>query len=259
MCAFAAVFAALSASAAQANTRPLGALFVGTDQEEFDGAVNGPDRLGRFRTDGPSVVRGKILSTPYPINGMGNGRGFLYAGDPYSNTIRKISYNGSLLGTIVGGFTAGCCSEDMVRVGKFIYHAHWPSAIEKLNRRTGALVQTYAQSDVVGMAVVSGGAASSVVLKHAYTTGQIWITHWGAEQVGTWDPATNTFTPRFSTPNVAGGLAWDAGNSVLWVGLGGGSVIPYHLNGTPYNAGFQPFGAIPDTVDGLEFIGDFGS
>src|SRR3954469_25744607 len=129
MCASAAVFAALSASAAHANTRPLGALFVGTDQEEFDGAVNGPDRLGRFRTDGPNVVRGKLLPTPYPINGMGNGRGFLYAGDPYSNTIRKISYNGSLLGTIVGGFSPGCCSEDMVRVGKYIYHAHWPSAI----------------------------------------------------------------------------------------------------------------------------------
>jgi hypothetical protein len=259
MCAFTAIFAALSASAAQANTHPLGALFAGTDEEEFDGAVNGPDHLGRFRTNGPDVVRGKILSTPYPINGMGNGKGFLYAGDPFSNTIRKISYNGSLLGTFVGGFTASCCSEDMIRVGKYIYHAHYPSAIEKLNRRTGALVQTYAQSDVVGMAMVTGGAASSKVLKRAYSSGQIWITHWGAGQVGTWDPATNTFTPQFSTPAVAGGLAWDAGNSVLWVGLGGGSVIPYHLDGTPYNAGFQPFGPIGDTVDGLEFIGDFGS
>ena len=66
--------------------------------------------------------------------------------------------------------------------------------------------------------------------------------------------ATNTFTPRFTTPQNAGGLAWDPGKKVLWVGLGGGLVVPYHLNGTPYNAGFRPFGPIADTIDGLEFV-----
>jgi hypothetical protein len=55
-------------------------------------------------------------------------------------------------------------------------------------------------------------------------------------------------------PQNAGGLAWDPGKKVLWVGLGGGLVVPYLLNGTPYNAGFRPFGPITDTIDGLEFV-----
>jgi hypothetical protein len=88
---------------------------------------------------------------------------------------------------------------------------------------------------------------------------QIWITKWIPRQVGTWDPATNTFTPRFTTPNRAGGLAWDSAKKVLWVGLLGGTVVPYRLNGTPYNAGFQPFGPIGDTIDGLEFVRKGGS
>ncbi|HMB18277.1 MAG TPA: hypothetical protein VKO41_03095 [Gaiellaceae bacterium] len=33
-----------------------------------------------------------------------------------------------------------------------------------------------------------------------------------------------------------------------------GLVVPYRLNGTPYNSGFQPFGPIDDTIDGLEFV-----
>jgi hypothetical protein len=41
---------------------------------------------------------------------------------------------------------------------------------------------------------------------------------------------------------------------VLWVGQRGGLVVPYRLNGTPYNSGFQPFGPIDDTIDGLEFV-----
>ena len=83
---------------------------------------------------------------------------------------------------------------------------------------------------------------------------QIWITKWAGRQVGIWDPATNTFTPRFTTPARAGGLAWDEKSNVLWVGLRGGLVVPYRLNGTPYNAGFLPFGPLGDTIDGLEFV-----
>ena len=38
----------------------------------------------------------------------------------------------------------------------------------------------------------------------AFAKGQIWITHWGAHEVGIWDPTTNAFTPEFSTPSNAG-------------------------------------------------------
>lgn len=61
----------------------------------------------------------------------------------------------------------------------------------------------------------------------AFANGQIWITHWGGRQVGIWDPNTNTFTPEFNTPSNAGGLAYDPTNGIMWVGLGGGTVVPY--------------------------------
>lgn len=253
---------------AQANGRHRGFLFVATDTEEFHGAVNGPDRLARFRTRGPNVVDSTMITTNYPINGMTNAQGFLYSGDPLSNVIRRITYNGSLLGSTVAGFPAQCCSEDMILDGRFLYHAHYSFAIEKVNARTGALVQSYPQFDVVGMTFVdeddddddghrfgrrhsTGGFGWS---HRRHDDRQIWITKWSARQVGTWDPDTNLFTPRFTTPDLAGGLAWDSERNVLWVGQRGGLVVPYRLNGTPYNAGFQPFGSIPDTIDGLEFV-----
>jgi hypothetical protein len=132
-----------------------GVLFVGTDTEEFHGAVNGPDRLGRFQTRGPNVIGSTIITTNYPINGMTNAHGFLYSGDPQSNVIRRISYNGNLLGSTVAAFPAACCSEDMVLLGRFLYHVHYPSTIEKLNPWTGALVQTYLQPGVVGITLVN--------------------------------------------------------------------------------------------------------
>jgi hypothetical protein len=260
----------LTAPLALASDRKRGFLFVGTDTEEFRGAPLGPDRLGRFQTRGPNVVGGTIITTNYPINGMADARGFLYSGDPLSNVIRKISYDGRLLRSTVAAFPPTCCSEDMILAGRFLYHAHHPATIEKINPRTGALIQTYAQPDVVGMTFVTeadddddddgearGRLASSGGLAWSHRRKddrQIWITKWSARQVGTWDPATNTFTARFTTPDRAGGLAWDPEREVLWVGLRGGRVAPYRLNGTPYNAGFLPFGATSDTIDGLEFV-----
>jgi hypothetical protein len=277
ICVFGA-FLAVGAPPAQAHGHHghhhRGFLFTGTDTEEFHGALNGPDRLGRFRTDGPNVVGGRLITTSYPINGMADAGGFLYSGTPRSSTIRKISYSGALLGSVVAGFAPSCCSEDMIVAGRSLYHAHYPAAIEKLDATTGVVIQTYAQSSVVGMTFVTrrdededDDDGHQGDRHHHSTTGrtwshhrhhdhgrEIWISKWGPKQVGTWDPHTNTFTPRFTTPNLAGGLAWDGENKVLWVGMAGGMVVPYRLSGTPYNAGFQPFGPIGDTVDGLEFV-----
>ena len=258
----------LGAAPAQAHGNSRGVLFVATDTEEFHGAPLGPDKFARFRTRGPNVVDSTIVSTSYPINGMTNARGFLYAGDPNSNVIRRISYSGRLRGSTVAAFPPTCCSEDMVLDGRYLYHAHYPLAIEKLNARTGALVQNFPQAvGVVGMTFVDDDdddgdrhkyrrfdSTARLGWLHDDDDRQIWITRWGLRQVGTWDPATNTFTPRFMTPDFAGGLAWDSGRKVLWVGLRGGRVVPYRLNGTPYNAGFLPFGPIADTIDGLEFV-----
>jgi hypothetical protein len=140
----------------------------------------------------------------------------------------------------------------MIFDGELLYHPHWPLTIELVDPDSGAIVQTFAQTDVVGITFVDDENGDD-------DTRQIWITKWGARQVGTWDPNTNTFTPRFMTPELAGGLAWDSRNRILWVGLFGGQVVPYRLDGTPLNAGFAPFGPLPlNTIDGLEFVHDLG-
>jgi hypothetical protein len=214
-----------------------GTLFIGTDTEEFNNVL--PDRLGRFTTNGPSIVGGGIISIPYPLNGVANGSGFLFAGDALSSTLRRIDYNGTLLTSTPAGFPSGCCNEDMVLDGTNLYHAHYSTNIQRLDPVTGAVLATYSQGDVVGMALVGT---------------QIWISKWGAREVGTWDPATNTFTAVFTTASNAGGLAYDPNDNILWVGRQGGFVGPYDLTGAPLGPEFQPFGDIDDTIDGLELV-----
>jgi len=218
-----------------------GVLFAGTDDKTFNNLL--PDQLGRFTINGTNTTGGVILSVPYHINGMAQGAGkFLYAGDPNSNTLRSIDFNGNLLSSVTGTFPASCCNEDMAFDGNVLWHANWSLEIEQLNPATGAVITAYAQPDVVGITFVGN---------------TIWITHWAGQQVGTWDPATNTFTAKFSTaPANAGGLAYDPVNGILWVGLAGGSVVPYNpVTGLAMGPGFSPFGNTGfDTVDGLEFV-----
>ncbi len=179
---------------------------------------------------------------------MAQGGNFLYAGDPNSNTLQRIDFNGNALSSVTAGFPNTCCNEDMAfdAAGNVLWHANNSETtpptggeIDKLDPTTGALITAYPLSDVAGMTLVGN---------------TIWITQWSAQKVGTWNPSTNTFTMKFATPANAGGLAYDSVNGILWVGLQGGSVVPYDLNGNQQGPGFSPFGAITDTVDGLEFV-----
>ena len=96
----------------------------------------------------------------------------------------------------------------------------------------------------------------------AHVNGEIWITKWDAREVGTWNPATNTYTKKFDTDadgvilGRAGGLAFDPFDNILWIGFQGGIVAPYSLTGTRLGNGYQPFGAMSQTIDGLVFLGE---
>ncbi len=224
------------AQSARAST-----LFIGSDTLAFSNTL--PDRLGKATVTGAIFNSEVIIPLDFHLNGLGDGAGFLYAGTPSANHVNEIDYNGNL----VGGFNAaipnsGCCNEEMQLVGNVLYHAHYSDEIERLDPVTGAAVATpLAQPDVVGMANVNGN---------------VWITHWAGRSAGIWDPLTNIYTPQFSTPTNAGGIAFDPSSQILWVGLQGGNVVPYTLAGLALNAGFQPFGAINDTIDGLTFQGE---
>jgi hypothetical protein len=228
-------------------------LYCGTDESGFAG-MNG--QLAVVHTNGATIVGAvQLYSLDVPLNGLTRGNGFLWSGQPEDvagtagNTLRKISASlpPTVLATIAPGsnsFSSSCCNEQMVVTPTAFYHVHYSDSIQQIKLDSSGdseVVQTFTQSDIVGIA--SDGT-------------NIWISNWGTSQVGTWDPVTNTFTAVFSTPTAAGALAWDVANGVLWVGMSGGSVIPYDATGVQLGNGFQPFGTDSDTIDGLAFVTD---
>jgi hypothetical protein len=168
--------------------------------------------------------------------------GNLYSGDPLTSAQSVIETDGDLVSTGAGPLPAACCNEDIAFDGTNLWRAHWFDGPLFRFLPDGTVVATYDQTDVVGATFVGS---------------TLWLTKWSAMQVGTFDPTTNTFTPMFSTATNAGGLAYDAANNLLWVGRLGGWVEAWDLDTLTIVPGsaFQPFGAIPDTIDGLAFIG----
>ena len=219
-----------------------GTLFIATDTEDF--ANTFPDHLVVATVNGSNFVSQNTINLNFHINGLGDAPGgFLYAGVPSGNTLNTIKYDGTLINTIAApGIPNGvCCNEELQIANGVLYHAHYNNEIEALDPTTGVLLATYVQPDVVGLALVGN---------------TLWIDRWGGRNVGTWDPATNIYTSVFNTPNNAGGLAYDPVNSILWVGMQGGTVTPYDLLGNVLGPSFSPFGAIGDTIDGLTFQGE---
>ena len=96
----------------------------------------------------------------------------------------------------------------------------------------------------------------------AFVGSELWISKWSGREVGTWNPITNTYVKKFDTDGVggvdgnAGGLAYDPFDDILWIGFSGGLVVPWSLTGTRLDAGYQPFGAMSETIDGLVFLGE---
>jgi hypothetical protein len=234
----------LSTGAAEAS----GILIAGRDTEDF--AFQGTDQLARTSTTGAVAGATTLINTSYQVNGIGDGGGFLFAGSATQDNFLRIGYDGTLLtaGTS-SGFKNSCCNEDIAYdpATDTVYRGEYDSSIVGINATTGALLNTYAQSNVVGMAHVNG---------------VIWITKWQDREVGTWDPTTNTYVKKFDTDGAggingnAGGLAYDPFDQILWIGFEGGVVTPWSLTGTRLGDGYKPFGDMADTVDGLVFLGE---
>ena len=222
-----------------ANLASAGVLFIGTDNEEFTGS--GTSVLVKATVSGASFVSQINIALNFNLNGLGDGPGFLYAGEPQANTLRTIDYNGNVLTTVTGGFANNCCNEEMQFSGGKLYHAHYGDNIQQIDPVTGLVISTFSVPNVVGMALVGN---------------QLWITNWDNRQVGTWDPVTNIFTSIFTVPQLAGALAYDPESDIMWVGQSGGLVAPYSLSGTLLGAGFKPFGDIGNTIDGMTFQGE---
>jgi hypothetical protein len=245
---------AAAASSKSGPSTPPSRLYCGTDQSGFED-MNG--QIALVLTNGPVAGASTVYNLAFPLNGITflSAEGELLTGQPEAvgstagPTLRTVTLSvpPQLKETILPGpksFSTACCNEQMVHgPDGVLYHAHYSDVIQSFElgpAKKSQVLQSFPQSDVVGMA--SDGV-------------NIWISKWTERQVGTWDPATNTFTAVFSTPNDAGALAWDTQNGVLWVGMDGGWVIPYNAAGQQLNAGLQPFGSsVTDTIDGLAFV-----
>src|SRR5436190_14252857 len=91
----AAIAAAVLGITAYSHAGVSGVLFIGTDTEEFNGSSS--NYLMKATVSGPNFVSQQNIPITYPLNGLGDGAGFLYSGDPNTNTLRTIDYNGNLL------------------------------------------------------------------------------------------------------------------------------------------------------------------
>lgn len=226
-----------------------GVLIAARDTEDF--AATGNDQLAKTTTTGATAGLTTLINTSYQVNGIGDGGGFLFAGSAVRDNFLKIDYNGNVIGveTTSPGYRNSCCNEDIAYdpLTNTVYRGLYNDFIVAVNGTTGAVIQTFAQVDVVGMAHVNG---------------VIWISKWNGREVGTWDPATNTYTKKFDTDGVGGingnvgGLAFDPFEQILWIGFQGGLVAPWSLTGTLLGAGYQPFGVMNETIDGLVFLGE---
>lgn len=233
----------LTAGAAHA-----GFLIAARDTEDF--AATGTDQLAKTTTTGATAGVTSLINTNYQVNGIGDGGGFLYAGSAITDNFLKINYDGTLISSSTSpAYRNSCCNEDIAYdpASNTVYRGLWSDAIVAVNGTTGALIKTYVQADVVGMAQVNG---------------VIWISKWQGREVGTWDPLTNTYTKKFDTDGAAGingnvgGLAFDPDSQILWIGFQGGLVAPWSLAGTKLGDGYQPFGNMAETIDGLVFLGE---
>jgi hypothetical protein len=241
------------------NAGVAGTLFVGADTEEFGGLINGQDRIAKVTTTGATAGPVQIIplgflpgGAPVLANGLADGGGFLFAGTPQLNQFHRLNFNGGLISSInaPGIPNTGCCNEEMIfdTNGNF-YHVHFADVIRQINPVTGAQIGIpFPQTDVVGMALIGT---------------EIWISKWGGRSIGTWDPATNTYTQMADLNGVGqgtnvGALAYDPFDDILWVGRQEGWVEAYDFSTLTLIDGsaFQPFGAMPDTIDGLAFLGE---
>ena len=252
----AALFVAIvvGGSAAQAAL-----LFVGSDHTEFGVGGAPPDILGRYTTNGANMTGGGTIATPYAFNGLGEGAGFLYAGQYDSTTMRRIDYAGNTIGV---PFTAGVSStqfnEDMAGSGGTLWHSYFGSASSGTVRQldaNGVLQNSWNVTDSAGNGI---GVVGSALVGN-----QLWVTNWDGQTVGTFSTTTGIYTSVFSVQDPsgtsvnAGALAYDADTSVLWVGMQGGWVRPYNTAGVSLGTGFQPFGpTVGATIDGLALVTD---
>jgi len=242
----------LTTASAQAG----GFLWSGTDNEEFTGTT--PSFLGVHRVDG--TIATPVVGSPFPLsltplvhlNGLYATGGYLTAGNPNTNTMSDVNYRGAYLSgpTAVPAIPNVCCNEDMAldmrdNFNMSVWHVYFGTVagrVDRLQVSSHSLISSHPINDAVGITIVDC---------------DLWITQWGGRAVGTFDPVTNTFTPVFFTNTQPGGLAFDPGSRLLWVGFQGGNVTPFTLTGTVAGPTVQPFGPMGgNTVDGLEFVAD---
>jgi hypothetical protein len=228
-----------------------GVLYVGSDTEEFAGAVSGNplDKIGKYFTLGPVIVGGANINlAPTDVaNGMTIVGGDLLTGtvvlsDLIERDLNTLSLTGGPFDALTNDFAF---NEDLAYDGTNVWRAHFivggaSGTIYQLNPAlAGAVVVAYPQTfGPVGMTFVGP---------------QLWTTDWINDTVGTF-VAPNIYTAMFSTPEHSGCLAWDGSSGVLWVGQAGGAVIPYDLLGNPLGPAFFAFPPMIDTMDGCAII-----
>jgi hypothetical protein len=219
-----------------------GTLYLGTDNTIGSSGV-----LGIYTTNGASVT---TMTSVNPADGRqfnGVGEGLGYTGIVTGGWNREFDTR-DLAGNLItqsNNFFSTNVNEDFAGNGSQIWRAVYGPSIYLLNS-DGTTNQAHTLS----------GASGIVGL--TFVGKQLWAGDFNAGTIGTVNTITDTYTPVFTPGGLTaevGGLAFDSGNGVLWVGSQA-VIAPFDLAGNRLGANVDTSGQLGAAgfIDGLAFI-----
>ena len=203
------------ASAARAD----GTLFAVTDEFAFLHSATGEISMTPITGITPGATT--LVTSDFPVNGIGPAAGGLvYGGTPFDNLMRTVDPGtGATVTSVTAGFSTAdgnlTANEQFAFNGTTLYHVQFGNggglgSIQQLDPITGAVLATDVQSQMIGI---------------VFAGNQLWVSSFLGKSVGTFDFASNTYTPKFTLAGAGGGLAYDSSTGTLWVGETGNTGV----------------------------------
>jgi hypothetical protein len=221
-----------------------GTLYLGTDN-----TIGSSGILGIYATNGAAVTS-KTAVNPADgrsFNGVGEGlglNGIVTGGWGHEFDTRNLA--GNLISQSNNFFTPyPTVNEDFAGNGSQIWRVVYSPTIYLLNP-DGTTNQAHTLSGASGLVGLT------------FVGRQLWAGDFNAGTIGTVNTTTDTYTPVFTPAGLTaevGGLAYDAGSGVLWVGSQA-VIAPFDLAGNRLGANIDTSGELGSAgfIDGLAFV-----
>jgi hypothetical protein len=223
-----------------------GTLYLGTDN-----SIGGPGLLGIYTTNGPTVTSKTVVfpADGRQFNGVGEGLGLIeIVTGGWGHEFDKRDLAGNMITQSDNFFTPyATVNEDFAGNGKQIWRLVYTASARGLYllNPDGTTNQAHTLLGNPGLVGLT------------FAGPQLWASDFDTGTIGTVNTSTDTYAPLFTPsglPAQVGGLAYDAGGGVLWIGSGG-VIAPFDLAGNRLGANVDTTGQLGSGfIDGVAFI-----